>query len=62
MDKHYRKQQNDRIQNQNEFTPIDFIKIKHMNRLKNRKNKNTANNFNTLGRSRNLKTIFDGII
>lgn len=62
MDKHYYKQLNNDARSQDEATLSDLVKIKHMNRLKNRKAKNTANNFFTLGRGRNFKTVFDSII
>ncbi|AUS97402.1 hypothetical protein CDQ84_15820 [Clostridium thermosuccinogenes] len=62
MHKHYYRKQNNVALSQDEAILIGFVKIKHVNRLKKRKARNTANYYFTLGRGRNFKNIFESII
>jgi len=61
MDNFYRKQ-NDMILPRDETILTNSVKIKHVNRLKNRKARYTANKHFTLGRGRNFKVVFESIV
>ncbi|NLX63825.1 MAG: hypothetical protein GX022_03460 [Clostridiaceae bacterium] len=62
MDNYYFMKQDDMTFPRDETILSDSVKIKHVNRLKNRKARYTANKYYTLGRGRNFKVVFESIV
>lgn len=62
MDNFNYRKQNDITLPRYEAILTDSVKIKHVNRLKNRKARYTTNKYFTLGRGRNFKVVFESIV
>jgi|GEM_PF-6479529 len=62
MDNLFYSNQNNPALPRYETILTDSVKIKHVNRIKNRKARYTANKYFTLGRGKNFKVVFESIV